>query len=77
MVQEVRRLFVAARIPPTGRHHLHKLRGTFATRVLEGGGRLEALRQLLGHSDIRTTAVYLEATDQARRRAVLAAGWDE
>jgi integrase len=77
LVQEVRKLFTAAGVPPTGRHYLHKLRGTFATRVLEGGGSLEALRQLLGHTDIRTTAIYLEATDQARRRAVLAAGWDE
>jgi integrase/recombinase XerD len=75
--QEVRRLFTAAGIPPTGKHHLHKLRGTFATRVLEGGGSIEALRQLLGHTDLRTTALYLEATDQVRRRAVLGAGWDE
>jgi site-specific recombinase XerD len=54
LVQEARRLFAAAAIPQTGRHYLHKLRGTFATRVLEGGGSLEALRQLLGHTDIRT-----------------------
>ena len=77
LAQELRRLFHAADIPPLGRHHLHKLRATFATRVLEGGGTLEALRQLLGHADIRTTAVYLEATDQARRNAVLGAGWDD
>jgi site-specific recombinase XerD len=77
MAQEVRKLFAAAEIPGTGCHHLHKLRGTFATRVLDGGGSIEALRQLLGHSDIRTTAMYLEATDQVRRKAVLAAGWDE
>lgn len=77
LIQEVRMLFVAAGMPSTGVHRLHKLRGTFATRVLDGGGSLEALRQLLGHADIRTTAVYLEATDQAKRKAVLAAGWDE
>lgn len=77
LTQETRRLFEAAAIPGTGRHHLHKLRGTFAVRVLEGGGSLESLREILGHADLRSTSVYLAATDASKRRAIAAAGWDE
>ncbi len=35
--------------------HVHRLRHTFACRWLERGGGLEALRQILGHSTVRTT----------------------
>lgn len=36
----------------------HLLRHTFATNFLRDGGNLEALRRILRHSDIKTTAVY-------------------
>ena len=77
LTQELRRLFEAAGVPRVGPHHLHKLRGTFAVRVLEGGGSLESLREILGHADLRSTAVYLAATDAAKRRAVSVVGWDD
>ncbi len=67
---ETRRLFKAAGVDDGGPHTLHRLRGTFATSVLRGGGDLESLRKVLGHSALSVTAGYLEATSESKRRAV-------
>ncbi len=40
--------------------HPHKLRHSFAVHWLRSGNRLETLSQILGHSDIKTTMVYLQ-----------------
>ena len=40
----------------------HKLRHTFAVLMLEGGCNLFALSKMMGHSDIKTTTIYLSAT---------------
>jgi len=40
----------------------HLLRHTFATLMLEGGCNLYALSKMMGHSDIKTTTIYLGAT---------------
>jgi len=37
----------------------HKWRHTFATNFLKNGGNLETLRLILGHSNLRTTQLYL------------------
>jgi len=67
---QIRRLFSAAKVNDGGRHKLHRLRGTFATLVLRGGGDLESLREILGHSALSVTAGYLTATSESKRRAV-------
>ena len=67
---ETRKLFRAAGVDDGGRHTLHRLRGTFATTVLRGGGDLESLREVLGHSVLSVTAGYLAATSESKRRAV-------
>ena len=48
----------------------HDLRHTFATRVLQRGADIRTVQALLGHADIATTAKYLHATDESKRRAV-------
>lgn len=40
----------------------HMLRHTFAVLMLEGGCDLFALSKMMGHSDIKTTTIYLSAT---------------
>jgi site-specific recombinase XerD len=66
-----RRLFREAGVDdPDSRHTLHRLRGTFATTILRGGGDLESLREVLGHSTLSVTAGYLSATSESKRRAV-------
>ena len=67
---ETRRLFRTAGVDDGGPHTLHRLRGTFATTVLRGGGDLESLREVLGHSVLSVTAGYLSATSESKRRAV-------
>lgn len=39
--------------------NLHMLRHTFATSWIRNGGNVEILRRILGHSDIRTTMIYM------------------
>ncbi len=48
------------------RLHPHLLRHTFATSFIIGGGNLEFLRMMLGHSDYATTKMYLHLAQQAK-----------
>jgi len=50
--------------------HFHDLRHTAATRMADAGADPFTLAAILGHSDIRMTARYTHATDEAKRRAV-------
>lgn len=49
----------------------HMLRHTFATLMLQGGCDVFSLSKLMGHSDIKTTTIYLSATiDHLREQAM-------
>lgn len=50
--------------------HLHKLRHTFATLMLEGGCDIYSLAKMMGHSNIKTTTIYLSATAEHLRSQV-------
>jgi len=45
----------------------HKLRHTFATLMLEGGCDIFSLSKMMGHSDIKTTTIYLAASAEHLR----------
>lgn len=53
-----------------GGFRFHDLRHTAATRMIEAGIDIAAVREILGHADIRMTARYAHATSEAKRRAV-------
>lgn len=46
---------------------VHRLRHTFATLMLEGGCDIYTLSRIMGHSDIKTTAIYLSASAEHLR----------
>jgi site-specific recombinase XerD len=48
----------------------HISRHTFATRFLESGGAIEVLQQLLGHTDIATTMIYVTVSSRRKRQQI-------
>jgi integrase/recombinase XerD len=50
--------------------HLHCLRHKFATDVLESGGDLRTLQELMGHENLSTTQMYLAVTDKRKRETI-------
>ena len=48
----------------------HKLRHTFATLMLEGGCDIYSLSKMMGHSDIKTTTIYLYASAEHLRSQI-------
>jgi site-specific recombinase XerD len=59
----VRKIKVTSKINFT----IHKLRHTFATLMLEGGCDIFSLSKMMGHSDIKTTTIYLAASAEHLR----------
>jgi integrase len=49
---------------------LHSLRHTFATRLVSAGVDIYAVKELLGHQDIRTSMIYAKADTETLQRAV-------
>ncbi len=55
-------------VPASGiKFNIHKLRHTFATLMLEGGCDIYSLAKMMGHSDIKTTTIYLAASAEHLR----------
>lgn len=50
---------------------IHKLRHTFATMMLEGGCDIYSLSRMMGHSDIKTTTIYLAASAEHLRSQIM------
>jgi site-specific recombinase XerD len=50
--------------------HTHSLRHKFATDILDRGGNVRAVQQLLGHESLGTTEAYLAITNNTLRDAV-------
>ncbi|MEA2495259.1 MAG: integrase/recombinase XerD, partial [Thermoleophilaceae bacterium] len=48
------------------RRTAHSLRHTFCTMLAERGVALQVIKALAGHSDIRTTEIYLDVTEQRK-----------
>ncbi len=60
----IRRISLLAKIPFSA----HRLRHTYATMMLDGGCDLFKLSQMMGHSNITTTTIYLSTTTENLQR---------
>ncbi len=57
------------------RVHVHTLRHSFATSMLDGGADIRIVQELLGHASPSTTALYTHVTD-AQQRRVYERAWE-
>jgi integrase/recombinase XerD len=68
----IKRQALRAGIPKTELTKItpHKLRHFFATRLVQAGVPLHEVQQMLGHSSLSTTQVYLHTTPQRLKSAI-------
>jgi DNA-binding CsgD family transcriptional regulator len=50
--------------------HTHSLRHFFGQSLVDSGTDLETVRRLMGHSNLKTTQIYIGRTDTQRREAI-------
>ncbi|NQV19375.1 MAG: tyrosine-type recombinase/integrase [Armatimonadetes bacterium] len=48
----------------------HTLRHSYATHLLEAGLNIKTIQQFLGHSNLRSTIIYLHLTNASEKRSV-------
>ncbi len=80
--ERLRRIFQEAGIEKKGHMLSHRLRDTFAVKLLEAGVSLENVSTLLGHADLKVTQKHYSPWIKARQEALDAAveqanGWHE
>jgi len=68
--ENVRRAFHSAlqQSGVTKAAHVHSLRHSYATHLLEAGVQLRLIQEILGHSSPRTTAIYTHLTTEVRNQ---------
>jgi integrase len=60
----------AFKLAGLGSGGLHTLRHTSATRYLDKNGKVKELMNLLGHSDLKTTQMYLHADEEHMKKTL-------
>ena len=63
----LKRLVDAVQVASRIKFHVHMLRHTFATLMLEGGCDIYSLSKMMGHAAITTTTIYLAASAEHLR----------
>ena len=49
---------------------IHTARHTFATLLLTKDANINTIKELMGHSDIKTTMIYAKVIDKTKQKAV-------